>query len=189
MRTILALFIFLTSQSAQPALIPAGTRVDARLESAVQTATSTAGDAIVAVVAEPLRAAGRIIVPQGSRLNGRVETIQPASRNNEGRVRLAFREIEFPDGRKASTWITNSFSASSPKRNLRYVVYMGIGAAAGGLIGGKTARISGIIGGTLVGFIIAGASGNGNLPDLELKRGQLIELRLGEDLQLQRDDN
>jgi len=185
MRAIPALLIFLSSQPAQSTFIPAGTRVDARLEAAVQTGTSNAGDAVVAIVAEPIRAVGKVVVPQGSRLNGRVETIQSASRANEGRVRLAFREIEFSDGRKASTWITNSFSASPPKRNLRYVLFMGIGAAAGGLIGGKTARTSGIIGGVLGGFIIAGASGNGNLPDLELKRGQLIELRLGEDLQLQ----
>jgi len=184
MRTIPALLFFLASQSAQSAFIPAGTRVDARLESAVQTATSNAGDAIVAVVAEPLRAAGRVIVPQGSRLNGRVETIQPASRNNEGRVRLAFREIEFPDGRRTSTWITNSYTASPPRRNLRYALYMGIGATAGALIGGKTARTSGIIGGVLGGFVIAGASGNGNLPDLVLKRGQVIELRFGEDFRL-----
>src|SRR5262245_39694984 len=182
MRAIAALLIFLSSQPAQSTLVPAGTRVDARLEAAIQTATSNAGDTVVATVAEPLRAAGKIIVPQGSRLHGRVETIQPASRANEGRVRLAFREIEFPDGRKASTWITNSFSASPPKRNLRYVVFMGIGAAAGGLIGGKTARTSGILGGVLGGFVIAGASDNRNLPDLELKRGQLIELRLGQDL-------
>src|SRR5262249_28305429 len=162
---------------AQSALVPAGTRVDARLEAAIQTATANAGDPVVATVAEPIRAAGKIIVPQGSRLNGRVETIQPASRANEGRVRLAFREIEFSDGRKASTWITNSFSASSPKRNRRYVLFVGIGVVAGGLIGGKTARTSGILGGALGGFVIAGATGNGNLPDLELKRGQLIELR------------
>jgi len=184
MRAIPALVIFLSSQSVQPALIPAGTRVDARLESAVQTKTSNAGDAIVAVVAKPIGAAGKVILPQGSRLNGRVETIQAATRANEGRVRLAFRQIEFPDGRTTSTWITNSFSASPPRRNLRYVLYMGIGATAGALIGGKSARTSGILGGLLGGFVIAGASGNGNLPDLVLRRGQVIRLMFGEDLQL-----
>src|SRR5262245_39788280 len=156
MRAISALVLLLTSQ---PAFVPAGTAVQARLESAVQTATADAGDAVVAVVAEPILAAGKIIVPEGSRLAGRVETVQAATRSTEGRVRLVFREIQLADGRNLSTWITNSFSASPPKRNLRYFVYMGVGAVAGGLIGGKSARTSGIIGGTLAGFVIASNSG------------------------------
>jgi hypothetical protein len=87
---IAAIVFFLSNQSIQMPVIPAGTRVDARLESSIQTASSNVGDAIVAVLLEPIRAAGQIIVPQGSRLNGRVETIQPATSSNEGRVRLVF---------------------------------------------------------------------------------------------------
>jgi hypothetical protein len=150
----------------------------------VQTATSNSGDAIVAVVAEPIRAAGRIMVPEGSRLNGRIETIEPASRTSEGRVRLVFREIQFPDGRTVSTWITNAYSASPPKRGLRYLLYMGVGGGAGAFIGGKAARVTGIIGGTLVGFVIAGNS-DGKHPDLTLRPGQLLRLQLGEDLRME----
>ncbi len=120
----------------------------------------------------------------GSQLNGRVETIEAASQTSEGRVRLVFREIQFPDGRRVSTWITNSFSASAPKRKLRYVVYIGGGTAAGGLIGGKSARVAGIIGGALVGFIIASNTAIGSLPDLSLKPGETLRLQLGEDLKL-----
>ena len=182
---IAALVFFLSSQSVQMPVIPAGTRVDARLESSVHTANSNVGEAIVAILVEPIRAAGQIIVPQGSRLNGRIETIQPATSSNEGRVRLVFREIELFDGRTVSTWITTSFSASPPKRKLRYVLSMGIGAAAGAAIGGKAARTTGIIGGTLVGFIIAANYGGANLPDLTLRPGQMLHLQLGEDLQLE----
>ena len=185
MQKIAAFLFFFGCQSVQAAVIPAGTRVDARLESSVQTATSNIGDGIVAIVVEPIRAAGQIIVPRGSRLNGRVETIQPATGGSEGRVRLVFREIQLPDGRAVSTWITNSFSASPPKRKLRYVLSMGIGAAAGSLIGGKAARTAGIIGGTLVGFIIAANYGDGKLSDLTLRPGQVLRLQLGEDLQLE----
>ena len=181
----LSVFLFLLmSGPAQPASVPAGTRVEARLESPVQTAKSNAGDTIVAVVAGPVRAAGNIIVPQGSRLNGRVETIEPATQTSEGRVRLVFREIQFPNGCRVSTWITTSFSASPPKGKFRYLVYMGIGAVAGGVIGGTSARVSGIIGGTLIGFIIGSNAGNGKLPDLALKPGQMLHLQFGEDLQL-----
>src|SRR5215813_669915 len=168
----------------QSGLVPAGTRVDARLESMVQTATSNSGEAIVAIVAEPVRAGGRIVVPEGSRLNGRVETIEPASRTREGRVRLVFREIQFPGGQTVPTWITNAYSASPPKRGLRYLLYMGLGGSAGAFIGGKAARVTGVIGGTLLGFIIAGNS-DGKLPDLILRPGQLLRLQLGEDLRME----
>jgi hypothetical protein len=184
MRILSVLLFMLICQAARAALIPAGTQVDARLETLIQTATSDAGDEILAVVVEPIRADGKVMVPAGARLNGRVETIEPATETNEGRVRLAFREIEFPDGRRVSAWITNSFSASPPKRKLRYALYTGIGAVAGGLVGGKKARVSGILGGTIVGLVIAGNSGNGKSSDLKLKPGRVLRLRIGEDLQL-----
>jgi hypothetical protein len=53
------------------------------------------------------------------------------------------------------------------------------------VIGGKAARTTGIIGGTLVGFIIAANYGGANLPDLTLRPGQLLHLQLGEDLRLE----
>jgi len=185
MQALSVLWLLLLSQPAQQAVIPIGTRVDARLQSAVRTATSASGDTITAVITEPLRAGEKIVVPRGSRLHGRVETITPADNTTEGRVRLAFREIELPDGRRLTTWITDSFSASPPKRTQRYALLIGLGAAAGGVVGGHAARVAGIIGGALVGFIIVANSGNGNLPDLALKPGQMLHLRLGEDLKLE----
>jgi len=165
--------------------VPAGTRVEAKLQSLVQTGTSKIGDGVVAVLTAPVRSAGRIIVPAGSHLNGRVETVEAATRVNQGRVRLAFREIEFPGGLRVSTWITDSFGARPPKRNRRYLIYMVAGGSFGALIGGKAARIAGILGGTLAGFVIAGNSGADKLSDLTLKPGQALHLELGEDLKLQ----
>jgi hypothetical protein len=174
------LFLWMV-QAAPPASIPAGTHVEARIESSVKTADSKVGDPIVAIVARPIRAAEKVVIPEGARLNGRIETIEPATVTNEGRVRLAFREIQFPDGRSASTWITNSFSASPPKPTRRYVLAMGIGAAAGAVIGQHAARTAGIIGGTLVGFVIANNSGGTKRSDLELRSGQKIVLEFRED--------
>jgi hypothetical protein len=162
--------------------VPAGTRVEARLESTVHTATSNIGDEVVAVLTRAIRADGIVIVPLGSRLNGRIETIEAATRDSEGHVRLVFRQIDLPDGRHASTWMTNSFSASPPKRNRRYLIYTAVGAAAGAFIGGNAARVAGILGGSLVGFVIAANSLDTKLPDLTLKSGTTIHLELGEDL-------
>jgi hypothetical protein len=160
-----------------PPSIPAGALITAKLERAVNTASSQQGDEIVAAVVKGL--------PEGSRLRGRVETIQPARRDTEGRVRLVFREIEFPDGRRVQTWITNSFAAGTPKRNLRYVVYGGAGATAGAIAGGTRARVAGLLGGTILGFIIAGRPDPGP-KNLTLKAGQEIRLELAEELVLPR---
>lgn len=138
----------------------------------------------MAVLTEPILAGRTIVVPEGARLNGRIETIEPATRNSEGRVRLVFREIQFADGRRVSTWITNSFAAPQPNRRRPYWLYMAIGGAAGGLVGGKTARVAGVLGGALAGFVIAGNSGNDKGSDLNLDRGKTLDLQLMEDLQV-----
>ena len=175
---------FLLLVLAQSTPVPAGTHLKARLESSVKTDTSKAGDAVSAVLSEPIRTAGRIVVPQGSRLHGRIETIEPATGGSEGRVRLAFREIQFSDGRRVTTWITNSFAAPVPNHKRRYWVYMAAGGAAGALIGGKAARVAGVLGGTLAGFVIAGNSGDDKRSDLHLQAGQTLLLQLLEDLEL-----
>ena len=133
--------------------------MEARLESAVGTGTSSVGDRVVATVTKPVFAADGTVIPQGSRLYGRIETLQAATASNEGRVRLVFRELELPGGLRCQTWITESFAASPPSRGLRYILYMGAGGATGALIGGRAARAAGVLGGTLLGFIVANNSG------------------------------
>jgi hypothetical protein len=162
--------------------VPAGTAITATLERSVDTASAREGDEVVAVVARNVVHAGTVVVPEGSLLRGRIETVQPARREMEGRVRLLFREIEFANGNRVPTWITNSFVAKTPNRNARYVIYTALGAAAGGLAGGKKARVAGILGGTIVGFVIAGHRNTAGPPDLIMKAGEEIELQLGEDL-------
>jgi hypothetical protein len=177
-------FLFVQDVQAPPsAVVSAGTRVAARLESAVRTDRSNVGDPVTAIVAEPIRAAGRIVVPNGSRLIGRVETVEAGSDAGEGRVRLVFREIDLPDGRTISTWITNAFSASPPKRGRRYVLFMSAGAALGAVVGGTKARTAGVLGGLIGGVIIA--TNTGDKPaNLELKSGDNVQLELREDLRL-----
>jgi len=183
MSPLAALLIVLLVQVV-PAVVRAGTPVDAKLETHVQSAISNAGDSVTAIVTQPIRAGRDIIVPEGSQLIGRVETIEPAGRTTAGRVRLVFREVQLVDGRRISTWITNSFAAGPPKRNFRYFLYMGIGGAAGALVGGHSARIAGLLGGTLAGFVIAGNTDSGKFPEIALKAGQVVRLQLGEDLKL-----
>jgi hypothetical protein len=162
-----------------PQSLPAGAVITAKLERTVNTASSQQGDEIIAAVVKGL--------PGGSRLHGRVETIQAARPDAEGRVRLVFREIEFPDGQRVQTWITNSFAAGKRNRGVRYVVYTAAGATAGALIGGRSARVTGLLGGTILGFVIAARPDPGP-KNLTLKAGREIRLELAEDLVLRRSD-
>jgi hypothetical protein len=178
--------VFLLAADSSPAppapTVPAGTRVEAKLQSEVNTGRSKTGEAVVAVVTSPLLESRAVVVPRGSRLNGRVETIQPATHTEEGRVRLVFRDIQFPDGRHISTWITNSFEAPMPKRKLRYVLFMTVGGAAAGVAAGRTGRGAGAIGGALVGYVLAGIGDDSDRSELRLRSGKTLHLEFREDL-------
>jgi len=85
-------------------------------------------------------------------------------------VRLVFREIQLPDGKRVSTWMTNSFVA--PSRNVPSILWFTWAWSSGWpAIGGKDCRVAGLIGGTLTGFVIAGNRNGSMLRDLTLKEG------------------
>jgi hypothetical protein len=184
-RGMIALSFVVLLLAADPApapRVPAGTHLQAKLQSEVNTGRSKSGQSVVAVLTSPLRESKTVVVPQGSRLNGRVETIQPATHTEEGRVRLVFRDLQFPDGRHVSTWITDSYQARAPKRILRYVVYMtGAGAGTAAAVG-HNGRTAGALGGVLLGFVLAGLRDDSNRSDLELRPGKTLHLEFGEDL-------
>ena len=179
MHVLPVVLIMLLPQSPK---VPSGSRVEARLQSLINTNSSKTGSEVVAVLTKPLFAGNVRVVPQGSRLLGRVETIAAASESGAGRVRIVFREIEFPDGHRTQVWITDSFMASPPKRILRYFLYTGAGGAAGALVGGSRLRVGASLGGALTGFILAMNADDAKPPDLTMRPGRILHLRLGEDL-------
>jgi hypothetical protein len=77
-----------------------GTVVHARLITPVTSATSQKGEAVEAVISQPLLDGDRhLILPQGSRLTGMVSQVQPARRmKKNGQLRLVFQGLIQPDG-------------------------------------------------------------------------------------------
>jgi hypothetical protein len=175
------LFAVVLLIQSDPPSVPAGTRIQVRLETPVQTKTSDAGDAVIARVFTPLRAADSVVVPRASRLHGRVELIRAGTPDTEGWVRLVFREIELPDGRRIPTWMTNAFHATPHRPVMRHITYIGIGAISGGLIADGPSRTAAILGGILGGFLLSANTGKG-ARDVNLKEGQNIWLQLGQEL-------
>jgi hypothetical protein len=74
--------------------------VHARLITPLTSAASQKGDAVEAVLSQPLLDGERhLILPQGSRLTGTVSQVQPAHRlKKNGLLRIRFLELIKPDG-------------------------------------------------------------------------------------------
>jgi hypothetical protein len=85
------------TEMEQTGLPPPDTVVTARLLSTVSS-KSDAGSEVSAIVSEPLYSADRhLIVPEGTRLIGRVTQAQPARWfRRSGKLRLRFQKMELP---------------------------------------------------------------------------------------------
>jgi hypothetical protein len=78
---------------------PPGASVHARLITELSSATAQKGDAVEAVLSQPLFDGDHLVLPQGSLLRGSVLQVQPARRlSRNGQLRIAFNELVLPDG-------------------------------------------------------------------------------------------
>jgi len=78
---------------------PTGSVVHARLETGLSSATARVGDAVEAVITEPLVASNHLILPEGSVIKGSVMQVAPARRlGRNGHLRILFREVAPPNG-------------------------------------------------------------------------------------------
>jgi hypothetical protein len=86
----------LTSIGAPP---PNGSVVHARLVTALSSATAKKGDAVEALITEPLVVSDHLILPEGSMIKGSVMQVQPARRlARNGQLRILFHEVAPPNG-------------------------------------------------------------------------------------------
>jgi hypothetical protein len=78
---------------------PSGSIVHARLITPLSSATSKKGQAVEAVITEPLVASEHLILPEGSVIRGSVTQAQPARRlARNGQLRILFHEVAPPNG-------------------------------------------------------------------------------------------
>lgn len=164
-------------------LIAADRRIQVRLEQTVSSKTARSGDRITGVVDEVVSSGSQMVLPKGSRLVGKVESVQSGDPAAHGWMRLVFEEVILPDGRRVRAQFSNLFAASDRHPIIRYVVPFVVGGGLGWLIGGKEARTSAVLGGLLGGSLIA-FGGYRSVKDVELRAGRRISVRLGQDLQI-----
>ena len=140
-----------------PELIELTVREDSvigiRVESALSSETAQVEDRVAAVVTRDVVVDGRTAIPAGARLSGTVVSVERGGRFRErARLGVQFTSLRLPDNTNVRIRTEPIYrDGESPSREA--TTKIGIGAAAGAVIGG-------IIGGKK-GAVIGGATGAG----------------------------
>lgn len=159
-----------TSGSTQTHMvsIPAGTELTLALDNALSSETSVAGDNFTATVVDSIVVDGRNVIPEGSRIEGKITDATPAKRGaGEATLAMSFNSLRLPDGYRTN--IVGSFQEVSDSKKKRNAAVIGGSAAGGALLGrilGKDTR------GTVIGAIVGGGVGTAVL--MGQKREQAV---------------
>ncbi|MGH9512739.1 MAG: hypothetical protein ACRD2U_11455 [Terriglobales bacterium] len=94
------------SESLRPEMVsaigeplPSGSVIHALLITPLSSATSKKGDLVDAVISQPLVVSDKLILPEGSHLQGEVLQVQRARRlERNGQLRIVFHKVVPPDG-------------------------------------------------------------------------------------------
>jgi len=87
------------SASPQTLIIPAGTKVPVVLKHAISTRGTREGDAVYAETSFPVVANGRVLIPAGTYVQGRISHIQQAGRiKGRAEVLMHFTTLIYPSG-------------------------------------------------------------------------------------------
>jgi hypothetical protein len=136
----------------EPIDVPAGTQLNLVLESALSSATSRPGQQVTARIERATSADGRVVLPGGSLLKGRVTDAEGAGRVS-GRARLAVSFDHIVVRGRSYPIATTAIDVRAPKGTKRDAEIIGGGTAAGAVLGaivggGKGAKKGAIIGAT-----------------------------------------
>ena len=166
--------------------LPAGTRFRARINESLSSKTARIGQTFTANVVEPVySSSGAVLVPEGSVLTGRVDSVVPAAKGGKpGSIDVSFRRLRTPNGtsRVINGMMTDLIAdngktdtegtVSGDRMKHRKVIFIGGGGAGGAILGaaiggGKARRIGGLVG-----------AGGGFLGQ-KLTKGEEAEVRVG----------
>jgi len=134
--------------------LPAGTVLTVRLASTVGSKTSNTGDRFNATIATPVASDGKVVLPKGTEVQGKVAQAVPQGRFKGGAsLSLALESVTV--GGDAYDIKTNSVSRYQKGKGKRTAAMIGGGAGGGALIGG----LAGGGKGALIGALLGGGAG------------------------------
>ncbi|HVN81214.1 MAG TPA: YMGG-like glycine zipper-containing protein [Terriglobia bacterium] len=175
------------AQATQSYTVPDGTRIQAKLESTINSRTNRQGDRFSAKVIESVMLEGKEVIPAGTTLEGRVAEVKPASRaRSKGEINLTYERLIFPNGVSETIVASASELSESEKEQIdrkegtikgESTQKRDAGEVAGGAAAG--AGIGAIAGGGKGAAIGAGVGGLIGLADSLRRKGKEVELPAG----------
>ena len=165
-----------SGRSSRSVVLSEGTEMTVRLEQSLSSRTARVEDRFDATVARPVYVDGRIVVPDGSRVQGTVTVVERAQRPARGgRLNLSFDRLLLDDGTTAdlSARIVQVKEDIGSGGTLKQGA---IAAAIGGILG----KVIGGTKGAIVGVLLGGAGGaiSSSGDDVELPEGTVFTLQL-----------
>jgi hypothetical protein len=135
--------------------VPAGTVLVLALDRPISSASAQVGEEFTATVVEAVTSGNKVLVPEGSRIEGRVTEAVPAKRGaGNAKLALGFDALRLPGGYR--TEIVGSFQQISASQKKRNAAIIGGSAAGGAILGrilGKDTK------GAVIGTIVGGGVG------------------------------
>jgi hypothetical protein len=175
--------------------LPAGTEIDASLETALSTKTSSPGQRFTAVVTQPVRDLNdQVVIPTGARIGGQVTESEEGKTlptvRGRGKLNMRFESVMLPNGTNipisATLLSVNQAGGNgsvSPEGEVQSDTHAST-AATGAGIGAGIGTIAGLIfGGPLKGLLIGAIAGGGYIlatkgKDVELPQNTGLKIRL-----------
>ena len=163
-----------------------GQTVRVRMNETINSKTARVGDRFTSTVTEPVYSdTGVIVIPVGSTVTGRVDSVRQAKKGGDpGSIDASFIEVKLPNGTRRA--INGSLtdlstkqaksdaegSASGDDRKNDKLIFIGGGAAGGAILGGAIGGGKGALIGGILGAV-------GGLAGERLTKGEEAEVRSG----------
>jgi hypothetical protein len=155
----------------EPRVLAAGTVLPLVLGATVASNTSQVGDRVMATLAEDISEDGRVLLPAGTEVLGRVTVAQRSGRV-KGRARLVMEFDEVRDGGSSYRVEASPVDVTAESSKGKDAKIAGGAAAAGAVIGAITGGGKGALKGTAIGGAAGGAA-------VLATRGKEVELESG----------
>ncbi|HEX8287083.1 MAG TPA: hypothetical protein VF556_03760 [Pyrinomonadaceae bacterium] len=166
--------------------VDSGTTLRARMNGTISSKTARVGDRFTATVTEPVYSnTGVVVIPVGSTVNGRVDTVVQAKKGGDpGQISVSFVSVRLPNGatRAINGSLTdlntknaksdNEGTASGDDRKNDKLIFIGGGAGGGAILGG-------LIGGGKGAAVGAILGGLGGLAGERFTKGEEAEVKSG----------
>jgi hypothetical protein len=155
--------------------IPAGTELDVRLSTVLNSGTAKVEDRFEATTIVDLVIDGRVLVPAGAVARGVVSSVEPGTRTNRtARMTVTFDQLTFGGhAYPIRGTVTQAIEGAGVKGELPRA---GAGAAVGAIIAGILGGVKGAVAGVLIGGggTIAATEGK----EVDLPQGTVLRVRI-----------